>query len=73
MAWACAPLTGAAVSTDEVVALPTGFDGGVGLPANNAIALSTLSVGSVLLEKSVLQSFPMTGWFYPGLPGPAAE
>jgi uncharacterized protein (DUF697 family) len=48
-------LTGAAVTTDEVVALVTGAEGGVGLPANIAIAATAVAAESVLLIRIQLQ------------------
>lgn len=46
---------GATVSTDEVVGLLTGFEGGVGLPANLTIAGASISSEIILLLRMQLQ------------------
>lgn len=48
-------LTGAAVSADEIVALATGGEGGVGLPANVAIAATAIAAESLLVVRIQLQ------------------
>jgi len=48
-------LTGAAVTADEIVALVTGAEGGVGLPANIAIAALAISAESVLVVRLQMQ------------------
>jgi len=48
-------LTGAAVTADEVVALVTGAEAGIGLPANIAIAATAVAAESVLLIRLQLQ------------------
>lgn len=44
-------IVGAAVSVDEIVALSTAGEGGVGLPANVAIALAAVAAEAILLVR----------------------
>ncbi len=44
-------IVGAAVSVDEIVALSTAGEGGVGLPANIAIALAAVAAEAILLVR----------------------
>lgn len=48
-------VVGATVSTDEIVAFFTGGEGGVGLPANIAIAATAISSESILLVRIQMQ------------------
>jgi hypothetical protein len=48
-------ITGAAVSTDEIVAILTVVEGGIGLPVNLAIAASAISAEAILLVRFQLQ------------------
>jgi uncharacterized protein (DUF697 family) len=48
-------VVGATVSTDEILAILTGFEGGVGLPANAAIAFLAVAGEAVLLTKIQLK------------------
>jgi uncharacterized protein (DUF697 family) len=48
-------VTGATVSTDEIVGLLTGFEGGIGLPANLAIAGASVAAEVTLLIRIHLQ------------------
>ena len=48
-------LTGAAVSADELVALSTGGEGGIGLPANITIGISAVLAEAVALVKIQLK------------------
>ena len=41
-------ITGASISTDEIVAVLTGGGGGVGLPANIGIAVASISAEAIL-------------------------
>lgn len=60
-------LTGAAVSTDEIVAILTAAGGGVGLPANLAIAAAALSAEAILLVRCQLRLVANLGKLY-GVP-----
>jgi hypothetical protein len=42
-------VTGAAISADEIVAITTGGEGGVGLPANIAIAAAAIGGEAILI------------------------
>jgi hypothetical protein len=55
---------GATVSTDEIVGLLTGFEGGVGLPANIAIAGASLSAEAIQLVRIQLQLVANLGKLY---------
>jgi uncharacterized protein (DUF697 family) len=57
-------LTGAAVSTDEIVAILTAAEGGIGLPANLAIAAVALSAEAILLVRFQLQLVANLGKLY---------
>jgi uncharacterized protein (DUF697 family) len=59
--------TGAAVSTDEIVALATGGEGGVGIPANVAIALTAMASEALLLVRFQLKLVANLGKIY-GVP-----
>ena len=48
-------ITGASVSTDEIVAIVTAGEGGVGLPANVAIAAAAIGAEAILLIRFQLQ------------------
>jgi uncharacterized protein (DUF697 family) len=48
-------LTGAAVTTDEIVTLMTAAEGGIGLPANIAIAAAAIAAESVTVLRIQLQ------------------
>jgi uncharacterized protein (DUF697 family) len=48
-------VVGATVSTDEILAILTGFEGGVGLPANAVIAFLAVAGEAVLLTKIQLK------------------
>jgi hypothetical protein len=48
-------VVGATVSTDDIVAILTGFEGGVGLPANIAIAFAAVAGEAVLLTRMQLK------------------
>jgi uncharacterized protein (DUF697 family) len=48
-------LTGAAVSTDEILGIVTVGECGVGIPANIAIAIAALTTESILLVKFQIQ------------------
>jgi len=48
-------LTGAAISADEIVAISTGGEGGIGLPANIAIAAACIGGEAILLLRFQLQ------------------
>lgn len=48
-------LTGAAISANEVAAIATGAEGGVGLPANIAIAATAIGAEAILLIRFQLQ------------------
>lgn len=60
-------VTGAAVSTDEIVAIMTVAEGGIGLPANLAIAASAISAEAILLVGFQLQLVANLGKLY-GVP-----
>jgi len=57
-------LTGAAVSADEIVAFLTAGEGGVGLPANLAIAATAISAEAILLVRFQLQLVANLGKLY---------
>lgn len=57
-------LTGVAVSTDEIVGIVTGGEGGVGIPANIAIALTAISAEAVVLIRLQLQLVANIGKLY---------
>ena len=57
-------LTGVAVSTDEIVAFFTGGEGGVGIPANVAIALTAVAAEAVVLIRIQLQLVANIGKLY---------
>jgi len=57
-------ITGAAVSTDEIVAILTVVEGGIGLPANLAIAASAISAEAILLVRFQLQLVANLGKVY---------
>jgi uncharacterized protein (DUF697 family) len=57
-------IIGATVSTDEIVGLLTGFEGGVGLPANIAIAGASLSAEAIQLVRIQLQLVANLGKLY---------
>lgn len=57
-------VTGAAVSTDEIVAIVTAGEGGIGLPANIAIAAAALSAEAILLMRFQLQLVANLGKLY---------
>ncbi len=59
--------TGAVVSTDEIVALVTGGEGGIGIPANVAIALTAMASEAVLLVRFQLKLVANLGKLY-GVP-----
>jgi uncharacterized protein (DUF697 family) len=59
--------TGAVVSTDEIVAFLSGGEGGVGIPANVAIALTAMASEAVLLVRFQLQLVANLGKLY-GVP-----
>jgi len=48
-------VTGAAVSADEITAIVTGGEGGIGLPANIAIAAAAIGGETILLMRIQLQ------------------
>ena len=48
-------IVGAAITTDEIVAIITAGEGGVGLPANVAIAFAAIASESVLLMRMQLK------------------
>lgn len=60
-------ITGAAISTDEIVAIATGGEGGVGLPANIAIAATGIGAEAILLIRFQLQLVANLGKLY-GVP-----
>ena len=57
-------VTGAAISTDEIVAIVTVGEGGVGLPANVAIAATGIGTEAILLIKFQLQLIANLGKLY---------
>jgi uncharacterized protein (DUF697 family) len=57
-------VTGAAISTDEIVAIATGGEGGIGLPANIAIAATALGGEAILLVRIQLQLVANLGKLY---------
>lgn len=57
-------VTGAAVSTDEIVGILTVVEGGIGLPANLAIAASVISAEAILLVRLQLQLIANLGKVY---------
>lgn len=57
-------LTGAAISTDEIVAIATAGEGGVGLPANIAIAAAGICGEAILLIRFQLQLVANLGKLY---------
>jgi len=59
--------TGALVSTDEIVAILTGGEGGIGIPANVAIALTAIASEAVLLVRFQLKLVANLGKLY-GVP-----
>lgn len=59
--------TGAAVSTDEILAIVTGGEGGVGIPANLAIAITAMASEAILLIKFQLKLVANLGKLY-GVP-----
>jgi uncharacterized protein (DUF697 family) len=59
--------TGAVVSTDEIVAFLTGGEGGVGIPANVALALTAMASEAVLLVRFQLKLVANLGKLY-GVP-----
>jgi len=60
-------LTGAAIATDELVAIFSAGEGGIGLPANLAIAAAALSAEAILLVRFQLQLVANLGRVY-GVP-----
>jgi uncharacterized protein (DUF697 family) len=60
-------VTGAAISTDEIIAIITGGEGGVGLPANIAIAATGIGAEAILLIRFQLQLVANLGKLY-GVP-----
>ena len=60
-------LTAAAVSADEIVAVVTDFEGGLGLPASLAIAAAALSAEAITLARLQMQLVANLGKLY-GLP-----
>ncbi len=57
-------ITGAAVSIDEVVAIVSAGEGGIGLPANIVIAVAALSAEAILLVRFQLQLVANLGKLY---------
>jgi len=57
-------ITGAAISTDEIVAIVTGGEGGVGLPANIAVAAAGIGGEAILLIRFQLQLVANLGKLY---------
>ena len=57
-------ITGATVSADEIVAIVTGAEGGIGLPANIAIATTSIGTEAILLMKFQLQLVANLGKLY---------
>lgn len=60
-------MTGAAISTDEIVAIATGGEGGIGLPANIVIAATGICGEAILLIRFQLQLVANLGKLY-GMP-----
>lgn len=60
-------VTGAAISADEIVAIVTGGEGGVGLPANIAIAAAGIGAEAILFIRFQLQLVANLGKLY-GVP-----
>lgn len=60
-------VTGAAVSADEIVAVVTAAEGGIGLPANLAIAGAALSAEAITLVRFQMQLVANLGKLY-GVP-----
>lgn len=60
-------MTGAAISTNEIVAISTGGEGGFGLPANIAIAAACIGGEAILLIRFQLQLVANLGKLY-GVP-----
>lgn len=60
-------IVGAAVTADEIVALTSGGEGGIGLPANIAIAATAISGEAILLIRFQLQLVANLGKLY-GVP-----
>jgi len=60
-------VTGAAISADEIITIITDAEGGVGLPANIAIAATAIGVEGVLLIQFQLQLVANLGKLY-GVP-----
>jgi len=60
-------ITGAAISTDEIVAVATGGEGGLGLPANIAIAATGIGAEAISLIRFQLQLVANLGKLY-GVP-----
>ena len=48
-------ITGAAITADEIIAIATGGEGGIGLPANIAIAVTALSAEAIVLIRIQLK------------------
>ena len=57
-------ITGATISADEIVALVTSAEGGVGLPANIAIATTGIGAEAILLIRFQLQLLANLGRLY---------
>lgn len=57
-------ITGATVSTDEIVGFLTGFEGGVGLPANIGVAGASICGEAVLLLRIQLEILASLGRLY---------
>jgi uncharacterized protein (DUF697 family) len=60
-------VTGAAVSTDEIVGIVTAGEGGVGIPANVAIFLAAIASEAILLVRLQMQLVANLGKLY-GVP-----
>ena len=60
-------ITGAAISTDEIVTIVTGGEGVVGLPANIAIAVTGIGAETIILIRFQLQMVANLGKLY-GVP-----
>jgi uncharacterized protein (DUF697 family) len=60
-------ITGATVSADEIAAIATGGEGGVGLPANVAIAAAAIGGETILMMRFQLQMVANLGKLY-GVP-----
>lgn len=57
-------LTGVTVSVDEIVALMTAGEGGIGLPANLAVAVAALGAEAILLVRLQVQLVANLGKLY---------